>query len=417
MWIDATVAGGLLYDKKQSQRRRQGRLRADADRQFQGRADLAVELEPRHPGDVEAEGRGADLRDLGDVEGLHQAGRQGERLGVGAARHAQIDLRQSRLSEGGAVRGLRPQGDRRRQSERTDGSSRGPITGAQFVAIPEFQGIGTQVGQTIAGDADRPDARSIRRSRPRRRRPSGRCARPATRRSSRAAMSADIDARRQAPLRSRGAAVARLGTLLLLPSVVVLLAWMIVPLVMTLWFSFQYYNLLDPTTTGFAGIDNYEYLVTDPDFWVSLQNTLVLLASVLVDHGRPRHPAGRAVQPAVSWPQHRPGAGDLAVLRHADGQRADLEEPADAPDLRRVRRGGARRRAAAGGLVRRVPAGVGHRHRLVGMAAVRAADPADRGAVAGPRAAGGGAHGRRRRRWRSSSSSRCRICRARSAWW
>ena len=26
-----------------------------------------------------------------------------------------------------------------------------PYVGAQFVAIPEFQGIGTQVGQTIAG--------------------------------------------------------------------------------------------------------------------------------------------------------------------------------------------------------------------------------------------------------------------------
>ena len=26
-----------------------------------------------------------------------------------------------------------------------------PYTGPQFVAIPEFQGIGTQVGQTIAG--------------------------------------------------------------------------------------------------------------------------------------------------------------------------------------------------------------------------------------------------------------------------
>ena len=26
-----------------------------------------------------------------------------------------------------------------------------PYTGAQFVAIPEFQGIGTQVGQTVAG--------------------------------------------------------------------------------------------------------------------------------------------------------------------------------------------------------------------------------------------------------------------------
>jgi sorbitol/mannitol transport system permease protein len=74
----------------------------------------------------------------------------------------------------------------------------------------------------------------------------------------------------------------KVGSLLLLPSVIVLLAWMIVPLVMTLWFSIQYYNLVDPTTSGFAGLDNYRYLVTDPDFWVSLRNTLVLVASVLV---------------------------------------------------------------------------------------------------------------------------------------
>jgi sorbitol/mannitol transport system permease protein len=74
----------------------------------------------------------------------------------------------------------------------------------------------------------------------------------------------------------------KVGMLLLMPSVIVLLAWMIVPLVMTLWFSFQYYNLVDPTTRGFAGIDNYAYLVTDPDFWVSLENTMVLLVSVLI---------------------------------------------------------------------------------------------------------------------------------------
>ncbi len=69
---------------------------------------------------------------------------------------------------------------------------------------------------------------------------------------------------------------------LVMPSVAVLLVWMIVPLAMTLWFSFRNYNLLDPTTRGFAGINNYAYLVTDPDFWASLRNTLVLLASVLV---------------------------------------------------------------------------------------------------------------------------------------
>jgi sorbitol/mannitol transport system permease protein len=91
-------------------------------------------------------------------------------------------------------------------------------------------------------------------------------------------MSAALTTKAEAPPRL----LRKVGALLLLPSVIVLLAWMIVPLVMTLWFSIQYYNLIDPTTTGFAGLDNYQYLVTDPDFWVSLRNTLVLVASVLV---------------------------------------------------------------------------------------------------------------------------------------
>jgi sorbitol/mannitol transport system permease protein len=71
------------------------------------------------------------------------------------------------------------------------------------------------------------------------------------------------------------------ATVLLWPSVGVLLLWSIVPLVMTLYFSFRHYNLLDPTVRGWAGIENYTYLVTDPDFWSSLGTTLVLLGSVL----------------------------------------------------------------------------------------------------------------------------------------
>ncbi len=160
-------------------------------------------------------------------------------------------------------------------------------------------------------------------------------------------MSAALTAERRGVVLA-DAAAERSARLLLLPSVIVLLAWMIVPLVMTLWFSFQYYNLVDPTTTGFAGIDNYRYLVTDPDFWVSLRNTLVLVASVLVITVGSGHLAGRRVQRAVPRTEHRPCAGDFAVLRHAHGQRAGLEEPADAPDLRRVRSRGAQHRDAAG---------------------------------------------------------------------
>ena len=69
---------------------------------------------------------------------------------------------------------------------------------------------------------------------------------------------------------------------LVAPSVIVLFLWMIVPLVMTLWFSFQYYNLLDPTVGGFAGFDNYTYLLTDPSLWTAMANTLYLVFWVLL---------------------------------------------------------------------------------------------------------------------------------------
>ena len=69
---------------------------------------------------------------------------------------------------------------------------------------------------------------------------------------------------------------------LLAPAVGVLLVWAIVPLVLTLWYSFEHYNLVDPTLQGFAGFDNYYYLVTDPDFWTSILNTLLLVGGVLV---------------------------------------------------------------------------------------------------------------------------------------
>jgi len=66
------------------------------------------------------------------------------------------------------------------------------------------------------------------------------------------------------------------------PSVGLLLFWMIVPLAMTLWFSFQNYNLTDPTQHGFAGFDNYTYLLTDPSLFNALINTLLLVGGVLI---------------------------------------------------------------------------------------------------------------------------------------
>ena len=69
---------------------------------------------------------------------------------------------------------------------------------------------------------------------------------------------------------------------LLWPSIGVLLIWMIVPLVLTLWFSFRNYNLVDPTITGWAGVDNYTYLLTDPSFLTSIVNTVLLVGGVLL---------------------------------------------------------------------------------------------------------------------------------------
>jgi sorbitol/mannitol transport system permease protein len=66
------------------------------------------------------------------------------------------------------------------------------------------------------------------------------------------------------------------------PSVILLLVWMIVPLVMTLWFSFLNYNLLNPGNVSFAGLFNYQYFYTDPAFFQSIWNTLLLVGGVLL---------------------------------------------------------------------------------------------------------------------------------------
>jgi len=68
---------------------------------------------------------------------------------------------------------------------------------------------------------------------------------------------------------------------LMAPAVVTLFLWMIVPLVMTLYFSAVHYNLMQPGEKTFLGLANFEYFVTDPDFGPSVLNTLVLLASVI----------------------------------------------------------------------------------------------------------------------------------------
>jgi sorbitol/mannitol transport system permease protein len=63
---------------------------------------------------------------------------------------------------------------------------------------------------------------------------------------------------------------------LMLPSVVPLAIWAFVPLILTLWLSFQNYNLQLPPPV-FGGLVNYQYLFTDPDLPTVVFNSLVLV--------------------------------------------------------------------------------------------------------------------------------------------
>ncbi|MFV0333153.1 MAG: carbohydrate ABC transporter permease [Tropicimonas sp.] len=86
--------------------------------------------------------------------------------------------------------------------------------------------------------------------------------------------------------------------LMISPAVTLLLAWMIVPLSLTLYFSFLRFNLVLPTGNemliglfgkglrvpspqDLTGWDNFYWFVTDPSFKAAIVNTLLLVGGVL----------------------------------------------------------------------------------------------------------------------------------------
>jgi len=70
--------------------------------------------------------------------------------------------------------------------------------------------------------------------------------------------------------------------LMMAPAVILLLGWMLVPLTMTLWFSFRTYLPLRGGDQGWTGFDNYVRFVTSSAFWPAVQTTLVIVLGVLV---------------------------------------------------------------------------------------------------------------------------------------
>ena len=72
-----------------------------------------------------------------------------------------------------------------------------------------------------------------------------------------------------------------LARLMRAPAIILLLIWMIVPLAMTLYYSFMNYSLMNPAPPSWAWLFNYQYFIGDPAFWEAIWNTLVLVLGVL----------------------------------------------------------------------------------------------------------------------------------------
>ena len=70
--------------------------------------------------------------------------------------------------------------------------------------------------------------------------------------------------------------------LMMAPAVVLLLGWMLVPLTMTLYFSFKRYLPLRGGDLGWVGFENYARFVTSSSFWPSVYATLMIVGGVLV---------------------------------------------------------------------------------------------------------------------------------------
>lgn len=74
--------------------------------------------------------------------------------------------------------------------------------------------------------------------------------------------------------------------MMMAPAVVLLLAWMLVPLIMTLFFSFKKYLPLrgDSMANGldWVGFENYARFINSSSFWPSVQATLVIVGGVLL---------------------------------------------------------------------------------------------------------------------------------------
>lgn len=87
----------------------------------------------------------------------------------------------------------------------------------------------------------------------------------------------ELGARRGQPRAETGTAL-----LLLAPSVAFLFLMTIIPMLYSLWLSFQNYSLMRPDLVTFYGLGNYAEILRDSVFWEALRVTVVFTISVVV---------------------------------------------------------------------------------------------------------------------------------------
>lgn len=71
--------------------------------------------------------------------------------------------------------------------------------------------------------------------------------------------------------------------IMMAPAVVLLLGWMLIPLSMTLWFSFRRFLPNRPDIEpGWVGFENYVRFISSSSFWPAVTTTLIIVGGVLV---------------------------------------------------------------------------------------------------------------------------------------
>ncbi|MGH2615055.1 MAG: carbohydrate ABC transporter permease [Thermomicrobiales bacterium] len=88
---------------------------------------------------------------------------------------------------------------------------------------------------------------------------------------------------RTAPPSSRRLAEHQIGRLLVLPALIFAVLVTQAPFLLTIWYSFQRWNLNRPDRRAFVGFDNYVFLLTqDPAFLEVIRNTVVFVVGAVI---------------------------------------------------------------------------------------------------------------------------------------